>query len=329
MEEHSTIKYNSLSTKKQILYHLLKGVESRVDLAEELNITKAAVTQLVNELIKEEIVIEKGELGLGSDEKKVRGRRRVCVTINPNYKLTFGVAIEKDKVMVGLTNLSGAVVDKTTIVFKKNIEYRKILENIVSGVESLMKENCISFDNLLGIGIVISKTAMNYIDVTSDKPNKVKKDLSHALSTRIVATETLAGCLLGEIVFGNDKNSSDMIAVRYGKEISSGILIGGEIYRGTSGKAGGFGHLIKKSKSVVQNEKIIDAIKKMNYIIDTGKIITIGKYFDDDEVFLEIKNGLKKEINVLVQRSTISEENLFLAGSALVIKECLLDGVAL
>ena len=311
-----------VTNRQKVLFYLLKEkCASRVELAGELNLTKAAVTLLVGDMIQEGILLEQGEVDVLKDKKRARGRRRIGVAINKNYKLSFGAAIERDKLLIGLTNLQGEVLDKRIVDFEDNIEYRTILELIVENIENLIRENYITNDNIIGLGVAVSKGAMDYVYSGSDKTTKIKKDLSHALSMKIASSETLAGGLIAECLFGVQRKLLNMFLVRYGKEKNSAIFINGNIYRGANLGAGGFACLLKNNDKEDETSKVTDAIINMNCVLDSAAIGLMGEYFETEENFDKVKNGIKEHCKAEVFKSILKNDNLFLAGNALAVNE--------
>ena len=92
----------------------VSGPRPRVDIAEEICLTKAAVTTLTNNMITAGYLVEKGEL-LTEEQKHQRGRRKILLDVNENYQLAFGAVIERDELYIGLTNLFGQVLDRAGI----------------------------------------------------------------------------------------------------------------------------------------------------------------------------------------------------------------------
>ena len=76
-----------------------KGPISRVDIAMLLELTRAAVTIITNEMIAQGILFEAGEAPNSTDRVQ-KGRKKILIDINRNYKFAFGACIENDMVSV-------------------------------------------------------------------------------------------------------------------------------------------------------------------------------------------------------------------------------------
>ncbi|WP_337484485.1 MarR family transcriptional regulator, partial [Porcipelethomonas sp.] len=84
------------------------GPISRVDIASSMKITRAAVTIITNEMINEGVLYEVGEAPV-SLENLQKGRRKILIDINENFKFAFGASISDELICVGLTNLNGKI----------------------------------------------------------------------------------------------------------------------------------------------------------------------------------------------------------------------------
>lgn len=152
-------------------------------------------------MIEADILLEKGEAHSRA-EKYSRGRRKIILTLNEYYKLLLGVALEKDSLQIGLTNLIGEVMDKRVIEIT-DLSYRGILEKIALAIEEILKLNCLSQDRLLGMGITVSRSAEEYIDGqnTAEKILKLRRDMQKAFTAKIYSARTIDGAILAERLF--------------------------------------------------------------------------------------------------------------------------------
>ena len=91
------------------------GPISRVDVASELKITRAAVTIITNEMIEEGVLVEIGEAPINT-EKLQKGRRKILIDINVNSRFALGATVDEREVSIGLTNLNSDILDKSSMV---------------------------------------------------------------------------------------------------------------------------------------------------------------------------------------------------------------------
>ncbi|MEG0692107.1 MAG: winged helix-turn-helix transcriptional regulator [Oscillospiraceae bacterium] len=323
---HTTEKSKSKKVLMLLNYLQKNGPQSRIDLSKKLNLTKAVITSLTNEMITSGVVLEKGEL-VEATGTHSRGRRKTLLDINENYKLVFGVVIEKETVFVGLTNLKGQVLDKR----KKNfhdISYRELLELIVLNISTIMKNNCITNENILGLGVCVSRGGGDLIEGAKkmDKITRLKKDLTHALPIKIATNATIAGGLVAQRIFTQERSKS-VLLLRLGEVAESGVMIDGVVYRGFTGNAGGFwgilDEVIKDSKNSQEYfEQVTTSILTCHTVLDTEKIFCFGAQFENSGFMnciqeLLIKRGCK---NVQLERPLLTDDTVFLSPCAQAIE---------
>ena len=130
------------------------GPISRVDIASSMKITRAAVTIITNEMINEGVLYEVGEAPV-SLENLQKGRRKILIDINENFKFAFGASISDELICVGLTNLNGKIMDKTNTKITENMTAEDILEYITAACKNIMQNSCLDSSQIIGLGLGI------------------------------------------------------------------------------------------------------------------------------------------------------------------------------
>lgn len=327
--EKKNVTITNSQVKKEILllgYLQKNGAKSRVEMAQKLKITKASITAITNDMLGAGILLEKGSRA-HDEELRTRGRRKILLDINENFKLVFGVTIDKDYLFVGLTNLKGQPLDKRKSSIKDKA-YREVLEQIVELITIIMRNNCITNDNVLALGLCISNESGGIIEGAklSDKMTRLKKDLGHALPMKIATCSLISGAITAQRLFGDEKSSNVlMLRCNYVEDTffaESAVLTLGKSYLGHTGSAGGFNALLKRQPTdTLPNQRIAEAVISCNIVLDTEKIFCFGKYFEEELNLLAIAEiilakGYKK---LVLQGAFISDETLYLAASAVAI----------
>ena len=130
------------------------GPISRVDVASALEITRAAVTIITNEMIEEGVLVELGEAPVCA-EKLQKGRRKILIDINVNYKFALGATIDENQISVGLTTLNGMILDKANMEIDEKTSSKDIISYIIKQSNEMMANSCLNKNNVLGLGIGI------------------------------------------------------------------------------------------------------------------------------------------------------------------------------
>lgn len=130
------------------------GPISRVDVASTLEITRAAVTIITNEMIEEGILVEIGEAPVNT-EKLQKGRRKILIDINVNSRFALGAVVDEKEVTVGLTNLDSEVLDKSSMEIDDRTTSKDIIAYIIKAVNTMIENSALTKDKILGLGIGI------------------------------------------------------------------------------------------------------------------------------------------------------------------------------
>ena len=128
------------------------GPISRVDVASALEITRAAVTIITNEMIEEGVLIEIGEAPINT-EKLQKGRRKILIDINVNSRFALGATVDEKEVSIGLTNLNSEILDKSSMIIDERTTSKDIINYIIKTSNEMIENSCLTKDKVLGLGV--------------------------------------------------------------------------------------------------------------------------------------------------------------------------------
>jgi len=215
----------SLNSSRKILQLIQKNsLISRADIAEALGITRAGVTTAVNIMLKKNIIEEAGEIPNNSSSVH-KGRRKVLLRINENYKFVAGAVVDEELVSIGISNLLGDVIAKKYMPVNQDTDFNTIIEFIKNSYDLMLSENCIENKMLLGAGIGISpsmRKRMNiYINGNEPDFSYIREQLCENINCPVIC-----GCSVAMTAAANMDFRSD-IKCRSGNEV---FLQFGKIY---------------------------------------------------------------------------------------------------
>ena len=226
MEQHGISKLDLKRRNRMQVLKILKtrGPTSRIDIAGTLELTRAAVTIITNEMIEQGIIQEIGEYRHVS-EKAPRGRKKILIDINHHYKFVVGVSIEENLLSVGLSTLSGAVLDKRNVEITSDTKYERIEEFIASSVKEILSDNCLTEQNILGIGFGIFPTmyerlGIKMVDAEPDYSTAFAK-VREFTQLPLVFDNSVKGTAMANIDFQKTKdlNRHNIAFLHYGNTI--------------------------------------------------------------------------------------------------------------
>lgn len=131
------------------------GPISRVDLSQKLQITRASVTQITNAMIEEGILMEIGEAPYQSqqDNRLPKGRRKILLDINANYKFVLGAVISEQEITIGLCTMHMDILDKASLTCNEHTSRKDIIQFIITSCEQMMSDSCLTKHEMLGLGV--------------------------------------------------------------------------------------------------------------------------------------------------------------------------------
>ena len=201
-----------------------KGPTSRIDIANELELTRAAVTIITTDMIEQGIIYELGEYQHTS-ARAPRGRKKILMDINYHYKFVLGVTIEENIISVGLSTLSGDVLDKRNLKINDKTTDQAIFDYIEVSLKQVLSDNCLERDSVLGIGFGVhpsmySRMKTKVVDGVPDY-SEAKAFVEKYTELPIVFETSIMGTALANIDFRKepDPDCNNIGFIQYGNEI--------------------------------------------------------------------------------------------------------------
>ncbi|SFB89792.1 ROK family transcriptional regulator [Ruminococcus albus] len=227
MEQHGISKLDLKRRNRMQVLKILKqrGPTSRIDIAGTLELTRAAVTIITNEMIEQGIIQEIGEYK-HITEKAPRGRKKILIDINHHYKFVIGVTLEEDIVSVGLSTLAGAVLDKRNLSIDHTIEYNAIFDFVRKSIKEVLADNCLDKNSILGIGFGVFPTMYEKlgVEVKDGIPDysKVRNLIRGYTDLPLVFDNSVKGTAMANIDFlkTKDPNRQNIAFLQYGNNMN-------------------------------------------------------------------------------------------------------------
>jgi predicted NBD/HSP70 family sugar kinase len=202
-----------------------RGPTSRIDIAGALELTRAAVTIITNEMIDQGIIAEIGEYKHVT-EKAPRGRKKILIDINHHYKFALGITVEESLVSVGLSTLAGDVLDKHNLKINETTDRKTIYSFFIKSINDVLSDNCLDESSLLGIGFAIypSMYPRLEVSVTNGEPDfsKLEHFMSSYTSLPMVFDNSVKGTAMANIDFckNNDPDRMNIAFLQYGSNLN-------------------------------------------------------------------------------------------------------------
>ena len=211
---------------------------SRAQLSRETGLSKPAVSELADELIRGGYVRMSGTGSMSG-----AGRRAVCLEPDPSRGFLMSIALNEETAECRLYDFALDLLEKSSF----GIRYSK------GCIDRLVKEICLSSVILNPDKVVsICFTLPAAVDSDRSEIRSTVLDFDPSLNlikeigavdidaSKVIVNETIAYCY--EEYAGIKDETDDMLFVEVSDGVGAGIVIGGKVFRGAGGSAGEFGH---------------------------------------------------------------------------------------
>lgn len=229
-----------------LLNLLLDGHVSRVELAENLSLSNTTITNLAAELLDQGIIVEE-HLELQEKSRRV-GRPRRMLRLEPSARYAVGVHIGIGLFRVAVTNLFAEIIDSQIEYFELTAASDEVLTSIIDVIEGLLEDLKIDRSRVIGVGVGASGL-VNFdqgVNVFAPRLGWENVHIQQILESRLLlpvcVDNNVRTMALAEALFGKGRGV-EVLTFVYGRVgVGSGIVVRGQIFRGSGAGAGEIGH---------------------------------------------------------------------------------------
>ncbi len=223
---------------------------SRSDLVRLTGLSKATVSAIVAELIAHGLVQETG------NQSPTVGRPRIALSLVPNANFALGAEVTTEECRVVLTNLHAEpvkrMVQPITTSDLSVTALLAILETCVTTVTEGVDPTRIMALGVCVPGIVDSATGVVTLSVILPWKNvALAQELRQRFSFPVAVFSRGNAATWGEHWYGAGRDVDNLLYVRVGSAIVSGLVMGGQPYLGRNFGAGELGHMTVQPEGVL------------------------------------------------------------------------------
>jgi predicted NBD/HSP70 family sugar kinase len=232
-----------------VLRHLSEhGPRSRATIAVETGLNKTTVSSLVTELIGLDLVVERG-----LEQRGTVGRPGQVVELSGSGVVALGLEINVDYIAVRALDLTGAERHRSIDVRdNRRVAVDVVLDRLAAPATAALDE--VQAEGLRPVGATVALPGL--VDAAAGRllvaPNlgwndvAVVEGLHERLATPafpLAADNEANLAALAELWEGTARGLNDVLYVSGEIGVGAGIIVGGELFRGSQGFGGEFGHM--------------------------------------------------------------------------------------
>lgn len=232
---------------RAVLLSLLQdGPTSRVELAEKLSLSTTTITNLISEMLEQGIILEEQ---IETPEKQRRvGRPRRMLHLVPSARYSIGVHIGVGLFRVAITNLCAEIIYNEIATFDLSTPPEDVVRDIVGIVEVVIEKSKIERERVIGVGVGASGLVNYELGINVLAPRlgwenvPIQRLMENQLDLPVCVDNNVRTMTLAEAFFGDGRGVS-VLAFVYGRiGVGSGIVVNGQVFRGSGAGAGEIGH---------------------------------------------------------------------------------------
>ena len=214
------------------------GGLSSLELSRRLEKSLSLSSRILNEMIEEGIVVEKG-FAISSG-----GRRPQVFALNNDIQYIISVAMDQlitRIVIMDMYNNFVTEVKKIAISLTNNYV---ALQTLTEAIVEVIQSSGIEKNKFIGIGIGMP----GFVDPVAGPNNtflgaNISKQITISTGLPVFIENDSSSIALAEYYFGAAKDSGNAMIINFNWGVGLGIIINGHLYRGSNGFAGEFSHI--------------------------------------------------------------------------------------
>ena len=234
-------------TNRSAALHALheKGAMSRKRLAQSMNLTPAAITKIVGEMISDGLLFEGEFLSNGGV-----GRREILVEINAKRACGLGVLINLRQAILSAVWLDGDVIFSEEIQLESNAPAEDTARMLSERLLYLAEANGIDRDRVIGLGIAVR-------GITSEDGRIVRNSFSALAETdyplcalfeeltgfHCIMENNVRSLLAAQMFMSHNETTGSQFFLRCGHGIGAALSIDGKIWHGVTAQCAEIGHI--------------------------------------------------------------------------------------
>jgi predicted NBD/HSP70 family sugar kinase len=231
---------------QKLLLNIIRREEilSRTQITEISGLSVGAVSQIINELIEKNWILETGE------GDYTGGRRQILIRLNPSVGYAIGLKLMENRVVCALTDFECKILNYQ--------DYQLDADQTPTGISNALAQiidttiHAVGFERSLCLGVGIGTAGVvhsdegivHYSPFFGWRDAPLAKLLADQLHLPVYVENDVNTLTLSEHLFGAGKHLNNFVVITIGRGIGMGMVINGQLYQGSQGGAGELGHIV-------------------------------------------------------------------------------------
>lgn len=221
------------------------GGISRVELGGITGLAGQTVTNICRRLLDDGLIIE------GDKTSAVRGKPRTPLWINGRARVAIGVHLDPAITTVTILDLAGREVATDSLTTSSEMEPSALVAAVAEAINRLIVTSEIDSRRIVGVGIAAPGPLDVVNGVVVDPPHlprwrnvPLRDSLSVATGLPVLLDKDVNAAAIAETWAENTVRTGTSAIIYLGTGVGAGLIVNGEVVRGSSDNAGEMRHII-------------------------------------------------------------------------------------
>ena len=217
---------------------------SRVELAASSGLTPPTISEVVRDLMTDGLVVEAGR------GASTGGKPPTLLQLNPPARYSIGVQLERNSCVIVVIDLAGRQVARTSFRGTAQMPPQQALPFLAAQINALLDAAAVDRDRVLGLGLVSYGPQDRHAGLLlTPQPTgewydyPVAPRLSELLGMPVLLDNDAVAAAIGEYWMGTVDPRSTYGCIYMATGIGGGVVVAGEVYRGSSSNSVEIGHI--------------------------------------------------------------------------------------
>jgi predicted NBD/HSP70 family sugar kinase len=224
------------------------GRIARIDLAKQTGISQATVTTITAELIKDGLIEEVARSSSEGQDMR-RGRPRVDLKVRGAAITVAGIKLTNRSISGMFMDFEGTDLGDFEVELGRSVYEPDALSDVIADALKTGADMCsLKLDDILAVGIGMAgivdadRGFVHWSPSLAERNVPLMEKIAIRLDKHIFVDNDVNLVAMAERDFGHGRSVSDFIVVTVESGVGMGIVLDGELYRGTRGCGAEFGH---------------------------------------------------------------------------------------
>jgi len=241
---HSTLR----NINKSLVINVIRehGPISRAQVSKITKLTRASISEIVQVLLDERLIVE-----AGPDDIPI-GRKGILLKYNESHGHGICIDLGGTKISIGLFDMNGELLKRKVVKTFQTKNRDEFISKFTMTINQFLEESGKGRKDLIGIGIaspgIIDYNKGIIVEGSPNLPNwenlHLADELNKHFDVPIILENDVRAALVGETWKGSCKNVDSAVLISLGTGIGAGLLMDGNIIRGSGNGAGEIGYML-------------------------------------------------------------------------------------